>query len=60
MVMSNGHLIDAWRDALLFGAAASIAWFYWRRSVLGTIIASMAVYLPLHLMLVISLAGSRC
>lgn len=51
MVMSDGHLIDTWQDARLFGAAAGIAWFYWRRSVLGTIIVGMAVYLPLHLSL---------
>lgn len=49
IVMSQGHLIDTWKDARLFGAAAGIAWFYARRSVLGTIIAGMAVYLPLHL-----------
>ena len=51
IVMSQGHLIATWHDARLFGAAAGIAWFYWRKSVLGTIIAGMAVYLPLHLML---------
>ena len=51
IVMTGGHLIDTWKDARLFGAAAGIAWFYWRRSVLGTIIAGMAVFLPLHLML---------
>lgn len=51
IVMSSGHLIATWQDARLFGAAAGIAWYYWRRSVLGTIIAGMAVYLPLHLVL---------
>jgi hypothetical protein len=25
-----------------------LAWFVWQRSVLGTILAGMAVYLPLH------------
>lgn len=48
LVMSQGELIATWKDARLFGAAAGIAWFYWRRSVLGTIIAGMAIYLPLH------------
>ena len=48
MVMSQGHLIATWRDARLFGAAAGIAWFYWRKGILGTILAGMAVYLPLH------------
>lgn len=51
LVMSRGDLVATWQDARLFGAAAGIAWFYWRRSVLGTIIAGMAVYLPLHICL---------
>ncbi len=49
VVMTQGHLISTWRDARLFGLAAGIAWFYWRKGVLGTILAGMAVYLPLHL-----------
>jgi branched-subunit amino acid transport protein len=49
MVMSQGHLIDTWKDARLFAVVAGAAWFYWRRGVLGTIIAGMAVYLPLHM-----------
>ena len=49
IVMSNGTLIDGWRDARLFSAAAGAAVFYWRRNVLHTILAGMAVYLPLHL-----------
>ena len=28
---------------------AGLAWFAWQRSVLGTIVAGMAVYLPLHI-----------
>jgi branched-subunit amino acid transport protein len=49
IVMSHGHLIDTWRDARLYALAAGIAWFAWRRSVLGTIVAGMVVYLPLHI-----------
>jgi branched-subunit amino acid transport protein len=48
IVMTGGHLIATWRDARLFGAAVGIACYWWRRSVLGTIVAGMAVYLPLH------------
>ena len=48
IVMTQGHLVTTWQDARLFAAAAGAAWFYWRRSVLGTIVAGMAVYLPLH------------
>lgn len=49
IVMTQGQLIDSWRDARLFAALAGVAWFVWRRGVLGTIIAGMAVYLPLHI-----------
>ncbi len=49
IVMSQGHLVTTWKDARLFGAAFGAAWFYWRKGVLGTILAGMAVYLPLHI-----------
>ena len=49
IVMTQGHLIDTWKDARLFAVAAGVAWFYWRKGVLGTIIAGMTVYMPLHL-----------
>ena len=49
IVMTQGHLIATWNDARLFAVAAGVLWFYWRKGVLGTIIAGMAVYLPLHL-----------
>lgn len=49
VVMSQGQLIQTWQDARLFAAAAGTAWFFWQRSVLGTILAGMAVYLPLHI-----------
>jgi branched-subunit amino acid transport protein len=48
VVMTQGVLISSWRDARVFAVLAGAAWFYWRRSVLGTIVAGMAVYLPLH------------
>jgi len=49
VVMSNGHLVTTWQDARLFAAAAGAALFFWRRSVLVTLVGGMAVYLPLHL-----------
>lgn len=49
IVMTQGHLITTWRDARLFSAVAALAWFYWRRGVLGTLICGMVVYLPLHI-----------
>jgi len=36
-------------DARLYAAVVGAAYFYWRRGVLGTMLAGMAVYLPLHL-----------
>ena len=49
IVMTQGQLIATWQDARLFAALAGVGWFFWRRGVLGTIIAGMAVYLPLHI-----------
>jgi len=49
VLISNGHFIATWQDARLFAALAGIAWYRWKRSVLGTIVAGMAVYLPLHI-----------
>jgi len=53
LVMTQGHFIQGWQDARLFAALAGAAWFFGhraqRQAVLGTIVAGMAVYLPLHL-----------
>lgn len=49
IVMSQGHLVTTWKDARLFAAAFGAVWFYWHKGVLGTILAGMAVYLPLHI-----------
>jgi branched-subunit amino acid transport protein len=51
VVMSNGELVDSWQDARIFAALVGSALFFWRRSVLLTLIGGMAVYLPLRLML---------
>ena len=49
IVMANGHLVSTWQDARLYAAAAGALVYFWRRDVLLTIVAGMAVYLPLHL-----------
>ena len=49
VVMTQGHLVATWADARLFAAAAGAALYFWRRSVLLTLMGGMAVYLPLHL-----------
>lgn len=51
IVMTQGVLISTWQDARVFAALAGGAWFYRRGGVLGTILAGMAVYLPLHIYL---------
>jgi branched-subunit amino acid transport protein len=51
VVMTQGHLVATWQDARIFGAAAGMAMFFWRRNTLLTIVVGMAVYLPLHLWL---------
>jgi branched-subunit amino acid transport protein len=53
IVMTRGQLIDTWQDARIYSAVVGTAFFFWRKgqgqAVLGTIVAGMAVYLPLHL-----------
>ena len=49
VVVANGHLVAGWQDARLFAALAGTAVYYWRKSVLLTLVLGMAVYLPLHL-----------
>lgn len=49
VVMANGQFAATWHDARLFAAIAGVAVFFWRKSVLTTLILGMAVYLPLHL-----------
>lgn len=49
VVMQAGHFVGTWQDARLFAGPAGALLYFWRRSVLLTIVGGMAVYLPLHL-----------
>ncbi len=49
VLMTEGRLIDTWRDARLFAVAAAGAWFAWRRDILGTIVVGTATMLSLRL-----------
>ena len=49
VVMSNGQLVSTLLDARLFAGLAGVAVYFWRKSVLLTLVLGMAVYLPLHL-----------
>lgn len=51
IVMTQGGLVDTWKDARLFAVLASTAYFFWRRGILGTILTGMAVLVPLKLLL---------
>jgi branched-subunit amino acid transport protein len=51
VVMSQGHLVDTWKDARIFAVAAGTGYFIWRRGILGTILIGMAVLVPLRLWL---------
>ncbi|HEY0856471.1 MAG TPA: AzlD domain-containing protein [Albitalea sp.] len=51
IVITQGHLIDTWKDARLFAVLAATAYFFWRRGILGTIVTGMAVLVPLKLLL---------
>lgn len=49
VVMVQGELVAGWRDARPYAAIAGAAVYFWHKDVLFTIVAGMAVYLPLHL-----------
>lgn len=49
ILMSNGHLLSTLMDARLPAALLGGMFYFWRRSILGTIAIGMAVYLPLHI-----------
>lgn len=49
IVLTQGQLIQTWRDPRLFAAAAGGLWFWWQRGILGTIVCGTAVMLILKL-----------
>jgi branched-subunit amino acid transport protein len=48
VVMTQGHLIDTWRDARIFGALAGLLFYVWRRDLFGTIVCGTGVMLALR------------
>jgi branched-subunit amino acid transport protein len=48
LVLTQGHLIDTWRDPRVFGAIAGLALYAWRRSLFGTIVGGTGVMLALR------------
>ena len=49
IITVQGDLVSTWQDARLYAAVVGVAAYFWRRDVLVTILAGMAMYLPLHL-----------
>ena len=49
VITVQGELVSTWQDARLYAAVVGVAAYFWRRDVLITILAGMAVYLPLRL-----------
>jgi branched-subunit amino acid transport protein len=49
VVMTQGQLIGALKDARLPAVAAATAYYLWRRDILGTIVSGTAVLLLLRL-----------
>jgi branched-subunit amino acid transport protein len=49
IVMTQGHLIDSWKDARLYAVAVGSAYFFWKRGILGTIVSGTAVMLVLRI-----------
>jgi branched-subunit amino acid transport protein len=49
IVLTQGHLIDTWKDARLFAVAVSTAYYFWRRRILGTIVSGTATMLLLRI-----------
>lgn len=45
----QGELPTTWKEPRLWAVAASAGWYFWRRDILGTIVAGMAVLLGLRL-----------
>jgi len=48
VLMTDGRLIDTWRDARIFGALAGLAFYAWRGSLFGTIACGTGVMLALR------------
>jgi branched-subunit amino acid transport protein len=49
IVLTQGQLIGSLKEARVVAALVAAAFFFWRRSILGTILLGMAVFLPLRL-----------
>lgn len=49
ILMTQGELLDTFKDARLPAVMLASAYYFWKRGILGTIVVGMVVYLPLHI-----------
>ena len=49
VLLTRGVLIATLADARLIGAAVGLAYYFWKRGILGTIVTGMLVFLPLRI-----------
>ncbi len=49
IVLTQGRFVFSWHDARWFGVAAAAAWYFWRRTLLGTIVSGTVVMLALRI-----------
>ncbi|MDZ7858824.1 AzlD domain-containing protein [Sphaerotilus sp.] len=49
VLLTRGVLIGTLADARLIGAAVGLAYYFWKRGILGTIVTGMLVFLPLRI-----------
>ena len=49
ILMTHGQLVSTLMDARLPAALLAGAFYFWKRSILGTIALGVAVYMPLHI-----------
>jgi branched-subunit amino acid transport protein len=51
IVLTQGHLLQTWHDARLPAVVAATLYYLWRPGVLGPLLAGLAAFLPLRLLL---------
>jgi len=49
IVLTDGALISTWQDARIYAVLVGTAYFWWRRGILGMILAGTAVLLALRI-----------
>lgn len=49
LMNADGQWLQTWQDARLPAVAVAVAWFLWRRDLLGTILSGTAVMMALRI-----------